>query len=463
MLRRGICFGAGLLELTMVCALSAMTVFTHVFSSVATAANEAPDDLTAEGTVSPIRSGAISIPDPALKLDYSANPIALEIALPSTNVPKRSGMVYQRWPLLVAFHRDMPNEFQGDLSPQLDWTELKDDSIVTSISVTSPEASDIRLGIHITLAKGGEIRFFAPESNQVFPAIEAMDLLPDSDTKPRLLWSPVVEGDTIGVEIMLPSTQALSTFSFHVDRVSHGYMDKIEPSATDLSLECPERHIEAACRKDRTGLGMLNAVARIRYESWAGGGFCTGTLITNRIGGTFIPFFLTANHCVSTQEEADSIAAEFFFRRSGCGVSDLLPTEATSGGAELLATSQPQDSTLLRFRGRMPGGLNFVGWTTRPIVSSLVRQAAVFNLSHPRSTPLKFAAGNVTGRENIRLRNTDITVRSAYRVHWEEGATEPGSSGSGLFLDNSVFLVGVASASDDRCGSPSFWGAFRDF
>ena len=81
------------------------------------------------------------------------------------------------------------------------------------------------------------------------------------------------------------------------------------------------------------GPDMLNAVARIRYETSNAGGFCTGTLLNERISGTFIPFFLTANHCISTQEGADSVVAEFFFRRSSCGGSGIIPTEGPTGGA----------------------------------------------------------------------------------------------------------------------------------
>ena len=215
---------------TIAYTLSALLVFTHVIPSVATATDAAPTELTVEAVTSPIRSRATLTPAPDLKLDYSTSPIALQITLPHTSAPKRSATEGQDWPLLVAFHRDMPNEFQGDLSSRLDWTELADGFIVTSISITSPGASDIRLGIHIDLATGDEIRFFAPESNQFFAAIEKSDLLPSSGTKSRLLWSPVVEGDTIGVEIVLPSRRALSSFSFHVKRISHGYIDEIESS-----------------------------------------------------------------------------------------------------------------------------------------------------------------------------------------------------------------------------------------
>ena len=67
------------------------------------------------------------------------------------------------------------------------------------------------------------------------------------------------------------------------------------------------------------------------------------------------------------------------------------------------------------------------------------------------------------GRTTYQLRTAGFQVTNAYRVYWDEGAIEPGSSGSGLFLDNSVYLIGVASATNDRCGSPSSWGSFRDF
>ena len=118
-------------------------------------------------------------------------------------------------------------DFGGDLSPKLDWEEMGDGTIVSSVSVTSPGASAMRMSIEVELPDGSG-----------YPVIGPIDLVPKNGTPGLLapsaaepeaagsgsalsglsfslddaatetLWSPVVKGDTIGVEISLPSAQA---------------------------------------------------------------------------------------------------------------------------------------------------------------------------------------------------------------------------------------------------------------
>ena len=120
---------------------------------------------------------------------------------------------------------------------------MGDGSIVSSVSVTSPGASAMRMSIEVELPEGGELRFFDGQSNtgsdgSGYPVIGPIDLVPKNGTPGLLappaaepevagagsalsglsfsleeaaadvLWSPVVKGDTIGVEISLPSAQA---------------------------------------------------------------------------------------------------------------------------------------------------------------------------------------------------------------------------------------------------------------
>ena len=111
--------------------------------------------------------------------------------------------------------------------------------------VTSPGATDMRMGVLVDLAPGGELRFFGADAGRHFSVFTREDLAWEG-SKPQILWSPVVKGDTIGVEITLPSRAARSTFSFRVDRISHGYRDGVErapesghvPEAPD----CPGYH-----------------------------------------------------------------------------------------------------------------------------------------------------------------------------------------------------------------------------
>ena len=81
----------------------------------------------------------------------------------------------------------MSDEFQGDLSPKLDWEQMGDGSIVSSVSVTSPGASAMRMSIEVELPEGGELRFFDGQSNtgpdgSGYPVIGPIDLVPKNGT-----------------------------------------------------------------------------------------------------------------------------------------------------------------------------------------------------------------------------------------------------------------------------------------
>ena len=143
----------------------------------------------------------------------------------------------------------MPNQFRGDLSPNIDWISLDDGSIAGTVLLTSPGALAMRAGIHAELGAEGEIRFFVPNvaeghsgqgrESRDLPVITREDFYEGGE--PEILWSPTVEGETIGMEITLPSREALSAFSFRIEQVSHIYvspMEQLRSAVARVSESC---------------------------------------------------------------------------------------------------------------------------------------------------------------------------------------------------------------------------------
>ena len=91
-------------------------------------------------------------------------------------------------PLQIGVHRSMPNEFQGDVSPKLDWEAMDDGSIVSSMSVTSSGASAMRMGVKAELPDGAELRFFDGQSSEGpgYPVIGPTDLVLKNGTPAML-------------------------------------------------------------------------------------------------------------------------------------------------------------------------------------------------------------------------------------------------------------------------------------
>ncbi len=181
----------------------------------------------------------------------SASPlIALRIILPQVTSSEQATWTEQRekQPSQIGFGREIPAAYQDDLAPRLTWDTLSDGSLVSALSVTSPGASALRVAVYASLGAGTELRFFSlADSAQHFEPLTQRDFTPqineppvdpstqhdftpqtgelltadESSAQDLPVWSPVIEGETVGIEITLPSSAAISTFSLSVDQVSH--------------------------------------------------------------------------------------------------------------------------------------------------------------------------------------------------------------------------------------------------
>ena len=415
-----------------------------------------PDPGRNASAISPLAPSTVSDEKHGLKLDYLVAPVGFRIVLPPPDASEKGAAAARggKRRTVVGFHRDMPGEFEGDLAPRLDWTRHADGSLVSSLTITSPGAISVRAGIRAELMAGGEIRFFGFQSDEGFAPITREDFHLEGG-EIQTLWSPTVEGDTIGIEIALPSEKARSAFSFHVDEIAHTFRS-IEPFRhAPKQLDCPEVHIDVQCRTGSIHDNLQDAVARIRFELDDFSAVCTGTLVNDKVQATFVPYFLTAAHCISTGSVARSVEAWWFYQLATCGGSAEDPRfSRTTGGTELLTASTRYDLALLRFREAPPGGLRFSGWSALPID----HPADAYGIHHPAGDLKKFSAGATA--ENL----DSYGVTNAIPVTWSEGTTEGGSSGSGLFLDNGGYLVGGLSHGPD-CGRriTDHYGPFGDF
>ena len=167
--------------------------------------------------VNPSASKEASSAPGTLRLDCSQTPVAVKIALPDADAAIKQSMTQKSGdlPLQIGVHRAMSDEFQGDLSPKLDWEEMGDGSIVSSVSVTSPGASAMRMSIEVELPDGGELRFFDGQSNtgpdgSGYPVIGPINLVPKNRT-PGLLAPSAAEPEVAG------AGSALSGLSFSLD------------------------------------------------------------------------------------------------------------------------------------------------------------------------------------------------------------------------------------------------------
>ena len=413
------------------------------------------------------------------KRDYAHTPIALRITLPMVGHAQQaaSSEAERPGPLQIGFGRNLPSVYQGDLVPRLAWETQSDGTAISALSVSSPDARALRITLRATLPTGAEVRFFSPaDLEQRFPPVQPAEVTAGraSATKASVeeegapLWSPVIEGDTAGVEISLPSRAAVSEVSLFIERVSHLSTSVRQAAPLKLSDvgDAASCNIDVACRST-TPPNLARATAKMIYTRPDGASFlCSGTLMVDSDDSSHIPYFLTANHCIDTQTVASSLNTYWGFERASCGGPAPTSVNQLTGGADLLATDAETDATLLRLRETPVGPTWYAGWSAAPLLNPLLDPTEVVGIHHPQGDLKKWSRGRPIRNSTHILQDTGQSV-SSILVEWSEGTIEGGSSGSGLF-DTTGRLRGITSGrpvSGTACGfsRESFYGRFDLF
>ena len=256
-------------------------------------------------------------------------------------------------------------------------------------------------------------------------------------------WAPTVFGDRVAVEVRVAADAVGSPLVVVADAVQHIYAPRTAepvPAGTaggpksagscEIDVQCSSTYASSAA----------HGVARISFVSGGSTYDCSGALLNDNDPTTSTPWFLTANHCVSTEAEANTVQFYWDYYASSCGgFAPSLQSVPQSFGATLAATSSTTDVTLLKITGSVPSGRTMLGWTS----SSSFSGASVVSLHHPSGDIMKISAGSISGLQ------TDF-----YDVVWSSGVTEPGSSGSPLF-DSSQQVIGQLWGGGSSCSSPS--------
>lgn len=168
---------------------------------------------------------------------------------------------------------------------------------------------------------------------------------------------------------------------------------------------------------------------------------CTGTLVNNTAqDGT--PYIYTANHCV--QEEPrfapEHIASWVFLfnYEAVCDASSPIVEDQSIQGADSVARSFDSDFALLRLSQAPPPEFHayYSGWSREETVSE-----PAYIIHHPRGdfTKVSTAQSGISIIEDWSEYSDyewDGKDSAFWKVYWEEGSTQGGSSGGALFNRN---------------------------
>jgi lysyl endopeptidase len=265
-------------------------------------------------------------------------------------------------------------------------------------------------------------------------------------------WAPYIAGETVRIELAVPAavrSQARVTLA----SVTHGYRGLFESAEPmQKSGSC---NVDVACP---AGTGWTDQIDSVGHYTFSQGGssyVCTGSLVANT-AGTTVPYFLTANHCLSSQTVASSVVVYWNYQSSTCRtpgstssgtpLSKSIATH-TQSGATLVANNAASDFALLRLNADVPAASNqyWSGWD-----ASGATPSSAVGIHHPAGHEKRIAVedqalaisayGGGSGSSHWRV------------IDWDQGTTEGGSSGSGLWNQNKR-LVGQLHGGSAACGN----------
>lgn len=328
-------------------------------------------------------------------------------------------------------------EFDVNLSPITDGLLelLPDGSRLYRLPIKCKKAISINLVYnHFHLPPGARLYLYNPQQTDVLGAFT------DYNNKPYLQFSTgLVRGDITILEYYEPANAAFPGI-INISKVVHGYRGLRTPEkgygdsgSCNNNVNCPE------------ATGWENEIRSVAMIIEGGFRACTGAVINN-IRQDCTPYFLTANHCLG-----GSFATWLFmfnYESPTCTNQDG-PTNQTVSGCTLRATDEPSDFALLELSELPPPEYNvyYAGW-------SAVEAAATSStcIHHPSGDIKK-----ITFNTDLLVSdNWDSTPDTHWKVsEWEDGTTEPGSSGSPMF-DPDHRIVGQLHGGGAACGNSDY-------
>lgn len=326
----------------------------------------------------------------------------------------------QQVPYLVA----LGHEVDIDVCAQGRWEIIPDKGKICRLRVRSASASAIHLFFEeYSLPEQAKLFIYNTDMSQILGAYTAANNHPSG----KLAIQPL-PGDEIFIEYFEPFGVDFSP-ALKISNVGHNFRNDILYDASGFgdSERCNK---DINCSQAADWQLEKRAVCKILYKKTNGKWYiCSGALINNtRNDGS--PYFLTANHCVSSSTEAESMILYFNYESPTCNGPDGDDTQTVSG-TSILATTYRLDFSLVELSEEPPDSYQpyYAGWDVREEAAD-----KVVSIHHPQGDVKKFSQYNksvVTGDFTYLYDYDDNT--HWYLDDWSLGITEGGSSGSPLF------------------------------
>lgn len=302
------------------------------------------------------------------------------------------------------------------------WTELPNGDMLWRLRIVSPGAYSINLIYgYYQVPKGARLFVYNEKKGAERKVLGAFTSINNKNDK--MFATAPVPGDRIVLEYYEPA-DAPFPGKISIGTIVHAYRDLFNWDVAKEALgfggsgSCNNN---VNCPEGDPWQQEKRAVAMIITSS--GSRLCSGSMVNN-VRQDQTPYFLTAQHCLGTPS---TWIFMFNYESPSCANVDG-PTYMTTQGSTLLANYSGSDFALLELSEPPPDSYQvyFAGWSA---IDEETDSAVCIH--HPRGDIKKISFDYDLHTSADYLQTTGTTH---WRIgSWDDGTTEPGSSGSPLF------------------------------
>lgn len=329
-------------------------------------------------------------------------------------------------------------EFKTSLSTQNSgvWQDLNNGERIWQLELESSNALSMNIIFdEFVLVPGDQLFIYSEDRKDVLGPLTYLN-----NKEWKGLATLPIQGEKIIIELRqrhpLLAKQSLLT----IGQVTHGYRDIFgyakriyekglgDSGPCNNNVICPEGD-PWRCEISSVAITIVN-----------GSGSCTGTVLNNHAQDER-PLFLSANHCGTN---VTNWVFRFNWESPTCTTTQNGPTNQSVSGATLLASSAGSDFALMELSSNIPAAYNvyYSGWDATG--NTPTNQTAIH---HPSTDVKKISFDNQSAQQ------ASWGGAACWHIlNWDDGTTEPGSSGSGLW-DQDHHLIGQLYGGTASCGN----------
>ena len=283
--------------------------------------------------------------------------------------------------------------------------------------------------------------FYVPEASNLLIYSDQYDMVmgpftSDNNHQDREFSHALIKGDVIVLEYFQSASSTESPV-LNISNVYHAYKDILGFYESSSERNCGSN---VAC-DDGQFSDQINSVIFLDMNGY----ICSAALINNT-SYDLTPYVLTAYHCVDPETPGEHNYFTFYFKHQSSSCSGSSGSYSYSRtGSTLRSSYYYSDFALLEMDYSPAASFNgyYAGWdrsSTSPQVSAGVH--------HPGGAPKKINYDN----NDTAYSDGWYSSNTHWRLNWDEGGTEGGSSGSPLFDENKL-IVGQLHGGSGECGS----------